>query len=152
MKDRIMDEKITETGANQTQAATSEQQKGTAGDAADAKVENGSATDQGTKEEKSEAESVTSADKKTEAENAKSETAASAAKEETKKSEKKAPPKHKMTIIDVFLAVTGVLFLLCAFGMTCADYQEIARIAGLFFVFVFVCGAMYATLHLKKVG
>ncbi len=147
-----MDEKITETAANQAQAGTVDQQENAAGDAVHAKVENGSATDQGTNEAKCEAESVTTADKKAELENAKSETSTSVAAKETKSAEKKAPPKHKITMIDIFLAVTGVFFLLCAFGMTCADYQDIARIAGLILVFVFVCGAMYATLHLSKVG
>ena len=79
---------------------------------------------------------------------------ASAASAETpaKKTEKPVPPKHKFTIIDAFLVVTGIIFIFCAIGMTLPDYQNIARIAGLILVLLFVSGAFYATLHLKKVG
>lgn len=82
----------------------------------------------------------------------KEEHSSAAVETSAKKAEKPVPPKHKLTIIDVFLVVTGVLFLFCAYGMTVPDFMNVARIAGLILVFVFVSGAFYATLHLKKVG
>ena len=86
------------------------------------------------------------------AEEKKEEHSSAAVVTSAKKAEKPVPPKHKLTIIDVFLVVTGVLFLFCAYGMTVPDFMNVARIAGLILVFVFVSGAFYATLHLKKVG
>lgn len=62
------------------------------------------------------------------------------------------PPKHKLTVIDIFLAVTGILFCIIAYGMTLQAWQKTAQIAGLVLAFLFVSGAFYATLHLKKVG
>ncbi len=82
----------------------------------------------------------------------KKEASAASAETPAKKTEKPVPPKHKFTIIDAFLVVTGVIFIFCAIGMTLPAYQNIARIAGLILVLLFVSGAFYATLHLKKVG
>lgn len=71
--------------------------------------------------------------------------------EAPKEAAAKVIPKHHFTIIDTFLVICAVIFVVCAIGMTIPSVQLYAQYGGLILVFIFITGLFYATLHLQKV-